>query len=348
MHESPRRRPRKNQILDHLIALTNPEIRRFLRRHKIDGADAENKGQLRRALRTAITRRKIATENVVAFLDEVTPWGKQHVYFFKGGSPKNWRDPKWVADHLTSHKIFEFLDARSDKLELPEHLEIARITADKSQLRITAIRKREGWVRDETYDNVKKKGEDGRPLWLKGYTYQVLRGIVAFEWNLIANEAFLQITQLPSNGSYEGVRDEFKKKIESWLDLGDFDAVDLGRAVKKLHQLEEKGKPVAISHAADYDRLGHRRVSVRSTSTKVPLRGDSTVDGILKLVTRTSIPRIGDFYFGADGAAIATDGKPHSRKHIIIIAQKNRVNFATPDTEKGIRSVLTELRKLSA
>ena len=349
MPDRPRRRRRQNLILDHLTALTNQEIRLFLKRHKIDGASAQAKDQLRKILRQSLQTRKITTKSVVDFLDEVTPWGKQHVYLYSGPAKHSWREANWVDGHLKAHGLDHLLNAQTGKLILPDTLEIASITVTRKRLHVTAIRKREGWVRDEGYDVTRKKGDDGRPLWLKGYSYQVLRGITAFEWNLLTNEAFLQVTQLPTTGSYEGVADEFKKKIAPWLDLSEFKLVDLRRAVKKLHELEEKGKGTAESHAADYSRLGRRRIAVRSTSTKVPLRGDRTVDGVLKLVQRDGIPRIGDFYFDGDGArtVAAGDGKPEKRRHVIIMAEKGRINFATPGKEEGLRSVLTELRTLS-
>ena len=82
----------------------------------------------------------------------------------------------------------------------------------------------------------------------------------------------------------------------------------------------------------------------------MPLRGDRTVDGVLKLVQRDGIPRIGDFYFDGDGArtVAAGDGKPEKRRHVIIMAEKGRINFATPGAEEGLRSVSTSCERLAA
>jgi hypothetical protein len=347
MPKRPRRR-RQDLILDHLIALTNAEIQRFLKRHKIPGASANAKDQLRGVLRQALEANTITTEAVVAFLDEVTPWGKQHVYLYKGPPSKDWRDQTWVAAYLKSHKVDHLVDARTDAIVLPKELQLASINSSTTRLRVTAIRRREGWVRNEEYDNTSKKAPDGRPLWLKAFVYEVLRGIVAFEWNLISNEAFLQITQLPSGGNYESVTDEFTKLVEPWLDLKSFKLINLRHALKRLHELEESGKAAAESHAADFSRLGQRRIALRSTSTKVPLRGDIVLDGMLKILWKDGIPRMGDFFFKEDGGVAAKDGKSESRAHVIIMAEKGRVNFVTPYTEDGIRNVLTKLRKLSS
>lgn len=343
--EKPRRR-QQDLILDHLTALTNKEIRRFLKRHKIAGASVQAKDELRRILRDALKAEQISTKSVVRFLDEVTPWGKQHVYLYTGPSAKDWRNEKWVMDHFKAHDLLNLLNAATDTIVLPEELQLACIHWSKQRLRITAVRKREGWVRSEEHDNKKKKTPEGRPLWLKGYVYQVLRGITAFEWNLVSNEAFLQITQLPGGQNYETIADEFRKAVEPWLDLGTFKAVDLRPAVKKLHELEEQGKGTAHSHAMSFARLGQRHVDARSSSSRVPLFGDRVVDGVLKMMREGGIPRIGDYFFDENGNVGDGDGKPQARWHVIIMAEQGRINFATPIMEQGVRNVLNSLRTL--
>ncbi len=166
--QQPRRRRRHDLILDHPIALTNAEIQRFLKRHKIASASARAKDELRIALRQALKASDITTEAVVAFLDEVTPWGKQHIHLYKGPLSKDWRNQAWVAAHLKAHKPDHLVDARTDVIVLPEDLELACINWSARHLRITAIRRREGWVRNEECDKTKKKAPDGRPLWFRG------------------------------------------------------------------------------------------------------------------------------------------------------------------------------------
>jgi hypothetical protein len=287
---APKQRGVQDLILDHLTALTNAEIRKFLRRHKVSGASAKAKDELRTLVKEALDAGDITTESIVKFLDEVTPWGKQHLYLYKAPSSKDWRSKPWVTRHLETHKLTDLLDALTDRIVLPEELELACITWNSHRLRVTAIRKRAGWVRNEEYDDTQKESDDGRPVWLKGYVFQVLRGITAFEWNLVSNEAFLQITQLPTGASYESVAEEFKNKVQPWLNLDQFKVVDLRPIVKKLHQMEEQGKGTVVSHALDYSRLGQRRISVRSTSSQVPLLGDNVIDGILKTVRKDGVP----------------------------------------------------------
>ena len=44
---------------------------------------------------------------------------------------------------------------------------------------------------------------------LRAYLSGTSRGLVIFEWNLVASNAMLQITELPSESKYEEVRDQF-------------------------------------------------------------------------------------------------------------------------------------------
>src|SRR5688500_9578728 len=99
------RRRRHDLILAHLTALTNAEIQRFLNRHTMARASEQAKDELRSILRQAIKDGDITTQHVVTFLDEVTPWGKQHVDLYTGPPTKDWRNKDWVEGHFKSHKL---------------------------------------------------------------------------------------------------------------------------------------------------------------------------------------------------------------------------------------------------
>lgn len=332
-------------LVDQLSALTVNEIKQFLRRKKLPTTG--RKEQLRETVETALRKRKIAVKHLAAFLDEVTPWGKQHVFLYKGPAARNWRDESWVRDRLAKNDLLGLLNARAKSLVLPEELAIASIQWSKRRLRIVSVKKREGWLRDDEHDEDAEL-DDGRPVQMRAWVRQVLRGIVALEWDLVSGNAFLQITQLPSGMLYEKVAAEFATLVKPWLNLANFSLIDLRTLATRLFEQEEKGAGKAESHAFDFNRLGQRNVSARSTSSKVPLRGDPTVDNVMKMVRNDGgIPRIADFYWESNGE-LSDDGEPHSKRpHFVIVAEKGRLNFKTPNTEDGFRSVLTELRKLA-
>lgn len=341
MAKSIRKRATKDQIVDHLTALSAKEIKAFLRRHRLSVGDMV-KEELRTRIIGALKDGKVTIEQVVAYLDEVTPWGKQHVFFFDGPSEHKWRDSKWVSAHLESNGLKGILGAKSDRLILPDELELASIDWSPKRLRVTAIRKREGWVRREEFDKSAKA--DGRPMELRAFVHQVFRGITAFEWNLVSNEAFLQVTQLPTGASYENAANEFADAIDAWLDLSDFDKVDLRKIIKNLEELIDKGKTDVELHALASGFMGQRRLSARSTSSKVPLNGNASLDRAMKSIRSSSVPRIADYFWPTTAGS---DGDDNPRVHVIVVAEHQRINFATPTSEEGFRHVLQGLRKLS-
>lgn len=336
-------RRKADLLIDHLMALSAAELRGLPRRLRI--RSLKNKAELRERLAELIGNQTLSTETIVEFLDQVTPWGKQHVFLYRGpsGVTKNWRKASWVRTLLKKEGL-EGLLGKSIPLVLPEKLTLASIQSSPSSLRITAIRRREGWVRD--YSLVKHgKTPDGREVEYRGFVRQVLRGLVAFEWDLVANEAMLQVSQLPTGGSYEGVETEFATSVASWLDHSTFTRVDVRRAISKLRKLEQDGKGKVQTHAIGMDRIGSRRVTLRSTSSKVPLLGDTALDDFIQSIESDSVPRISDYYWEADeGGANQLDGR---RTHFVVVGERRRVNFMTPSSEERIRDVLAELRRLS-
>jgi len=339
------RRHERNLLIDHLMALSGAELHGLRRRWRLPSAQC--KAELREVLCKAIGNGTLTTDAIVDFLDEVTPWGKQHVILYRGpkDSAKNWRDSAWVKVTLKQHDLSTLLGKRLP-LVLPKELTLASIQSLSSTLRVTAIRRREGWVRD--YTLIKRgKTTDGRELEYRGYVRQVLRGLVAFEWNLVANEAMLQISQLPTGGSYSGVAAEFSNRVASWLALDTFTTVDIRRAIGKLHKLETSGTPKATSRALGLDRLGSRRMTFRSTSSKIPLHGDKALDKFIDDSMPNCIPRISDFDWGPAGAGDGGDHAGAKRTHFAMVGNEKRINFMTPNSEKRIRDVLAELRRLS-
>lgn len=128
--------------------------------------------------------------------DTVVPWGKQHVFLFTGprGDVKPWKDSQHVLDKLKKQQLEHLFNARLP-LVLPEELTLSSITHAAGRLRVTAIQKREYSERAPEHDDTKVTEGDGEVI-LKAYVNHVSRTLVAFEWDLNANVAMLQITQL--------------------------------------------------------------------------------------------------------------------------------------------------------
>ena len=80
------------------------------------------------------------------------------------------------------------------------------VTHANGRLRITAVEKREYAERTPEHDQ-EKETRSGERITLRAYMYHLTRTLVAFEWDLNANVAMLQITQLQEDGDYEKLGD---------------------------------------------------------------------------------------------------------------------------------------------
>ena len=204
------------QVVTDLLVLKREQICDFLAHNglPLSGTKEQFRGYVEEALQEGV----ISLTTLVEFLDEVIPWGKQHVFLYKGpkSSIADWKKADWIAKLLKKHRLSKYLNATLP-LALPEKMKISSIFHGEGRLRITAIKKREWWERDPEYDD-KTETADGDDVQLRAFIHRVTRSLVAFEWDLIANTAFLQVSQLPTGFLYEEVAEEFFDLISAWFE----------------------------------------------------------------------------------------------------------------------------------
>lgn len=330
-------------IITDLLALKKTQIREFLGRHRL--TKAGTKEEIRTRLEEALEKESLSLAQIVQFLDEVIPWGKQHVYLYKGPqtSIANWRKPDWLENHLKKHRCGKYLNA-SLPLVLPEKMKVSSIWHDARRLRVTAIKRRDWWERDTRYDRstATAAGED---VELRAFVHRVTRGLVAFEWDLVANNAFLQISQLPSGFDYADVAEEFFELIDAWLDRSLFTSCDLRPPITQLHALEESGSGETRSHGIDYRTLQGRQFGGKSASPADPLLGEASIDAALRAIRKSGIGHTGNFYWVPNNGAGPAHCPFESDIHVILVGFKNRINFPTPNDEKTVRYVLSRIRR---
>jgi len=277
----------------------------------------------------------------------VVPWGKQHVFLFKGphGDQQVWKNPDHVLRHLKHHRVGKYLNARLP-LILPEKLTLSSITHSDGRLRVTAIQRRDYTERAPEHDG-KKETEDGKTVILRAYTEYLSRTLVAFEWDLNANTAMLQITQLQRATYYEEVAKEFSGLVSGWLDIDKFGLVDIRNAIKRLYDLEKSSDPETRSHGIDYRTLRGSRLSAKSPSPRDSVISENVIDDAMTNVAKKGVGHMGNFYWLA-----GTNGNPVPNPltgdvHVIIVGDKSRINFPTPNNEDVVRYVLHRVRELS-
>lgn len=334
------------QLVTDLLAMKKPQIQGFL--ELVEMPKSGTKAVIRERIEDALREGTLPPERIVRFLDDVTPWGKQHVYLYKGpiASFTEWKKTDWVAGRLKQHRLSKLLNAALP-LALPDRMKVSSILHDGRKLRITAIKRREWYERSPDYDESKETVE-GDAVELRAFVHRVMRSLVAFEWDLTANTALLQISQLPTGHSYEEVAQEFFDLIGGWLDISRFTIVDLRKPIQKLHKLEEDGAGEARSHGINYRTLEGRRLEGKSASPSDSLLGEVVIDAALAAIRQSGVAHLGNFYWLPNGATNPAVNPLESEVHVIIIAQHNRISFPTPNSEYTVRYVLSRIRRYCA
>lgn len=333
-------------VVTDLLALKKTQIGQFLGNNGLPKSGT--KEQIRERIEQALSDKTISLSQIIQFLDEVIPWGKQHVYLYKGptSSIADWKDTGWVTELLKKHRLKKYLNANLP-LVLPGKMKVSSIVHDTKRLRITAIKKREWWERDTDYDDTTVTDE-GDDVQLRAFVHRVTRSLVAFEWDLVANVAFLQVSQLPTGFDYAEVAEEFFELIEGWLDIKNFSVVDLRSPIKRLHELEEAGKGETRSHGINYRTTEGRRFEGKSASPSDPLLGDVNIDAALGAIRKTGVGHLGNFYWLPNHIANPGFNPLDAEIHVIVVGSKNRINFPTPNVEQTVRYVLSRVRNHSS
>lgn len=332
----------QTQIITDLLALKKTQIRDFLGGNGLSRSGT--KEEIRGRIEESLADGSLAFSQLVLFLDEVIPWGKQHVFLYKGPSRSiaNWKNTDWLAKLLKEHRLSKLLNATLP-LALPDKMKLSSILHDGGRLRVTAIKRRDWWERESGYDDTTRTAE-GNSVELRAFVHRVTRSLVAFEWNLNSNTAFLQVSQLPTGFRYSEVAAEFFNLTAAWLDIKSFSVAKLPPVIKKLHELEEAGTPETRSHGINYRTSQGRRLEAKSASPADSVLGEAPIDAALGAVRKDGVGYLGNFYWLGKSQTNGASNPLDEEAHAIIVASDNRVNFPTPNSEQTIRYVLSRIR----
>jgi hypothetical protein len=335
----------RGALIDFVLALRKSHIQDFLK--QVELSKSGTKEDLRERIHEALDGGDLTYERLVDFLDSVAPWGKQHVFLYQGprGDVQAWKDPNHTQRLLKRHHVGKLFNARLP-LILPEKLTLSSVTHVDGRLRVTAIEKREYTERRPEHDE-EKETESGERITLRAYAHHLTRTLAAFEWDLNANVAMLQITQLQMDGDYERVAEQFTQLVSPWLDLKQFGPVDLRQVIQGLHEIEGKGQAEARSHGVHYRSPRGRRVSAHSPSPQDSVLGEKFLDDAMDSVRKNGVGHLGNFYWLASKKLGLVADTLKDDVHVIIVAAKSRVNFPTPNSEEVVRYVLHRVRAFS-
>lgn len=335
----------RDALLDFVLALRKSHVREFLK--GVELPVSGTKATLRSRLQEELKKGGVTLDRLVEFLDSVAPWGKQHVFLYDGPrfDLRPWKDPGHVQGLLKQHRLGKLFNARLP-LVLPDKLTLSSVTHSDGRLRVTAVQKRDYSERAQEHDE-EKNTPDGERISLRAYVHHLTRTLVAFEWDLNANAAMLQITQLQMDGDYEELAGEFARLVAPWLDFRQFGPIDLRPVIGKLDEIEKDGHAETRSHGIDFRSPRGRRVSARSPSPRDPVRGEVFIDNAVDSVRKNSVGHLGNFYWLGGNHSGPVPNPLKGDAHVIIVAAKSRVSFPTPNTEDVVRYVLHRVRALS-
>ena len=335
----------RQALIDFVLALRKSHVQDFLK--QVELAKSGTKQDLRERVQEALDEGDLTYDILVNFLDSVVPWGKQHVFLYQGprGDVQEWKDPDHTQRLLKQHRLGMLFNARLP-LILPETLTLSSVTHGDGRLRLTAVEKREYTERTPEHDE-NKTTQGGERISLKAYVHHLTRTLAAFDWDLNANVAMLQITQLQMEGDYEKVAEQFFRLVKPWLDIKQFSAVDLRPVIRMLPEIEKNGQAEARSHGIHYRSPRGRRVSAHSPSPRDSVRGERFIDDAMDSVRKNGVGHLGNFYWLANIKPGLAVNPLTGDVHVIIVGAKSRVNFPTPNTEDVVRYVLHRVRELS-
>jgi hypothetical protein len=335
----------RSRIISYVMSLRADIIRDFLANKNLPKSGI--KPELRERIENALEEGTLDYKDLVNVIDSAAPCGKQHVFLYEGPASEvtRWKDEKYCNKVLQRGGVVKYLNARLP-LILPKTLALSSIQYRDEELSVYGVERREHHERREEYDKKEKRGED-EEIELRAYVHQVTRGVIIFTWNLLSNEAMLQVSQMPSGSKYEEIEKNFGLLVGPWLNLGLFQKVDLRRAIRKLHELEDTGQTEARSHSIGYRTLGGRAVEARSPTPRDSVVGEPDLDSALRSIRGHGTGHIGNFYWLPSASTSIPQNPLKKEVHTIIVGDKGRINFTTPNGWEDIKYVLFRVRTLS-
>ncbi|MDI6733801.1 MAG: hypothetical protein QME51_10270, partial [Planctomycetota bacterium] len=139
----------------------------------------------------------------------------------------------------------------------------------------------------------------------------------------------------------------FAGLVNPCLDITGFEKIDLRRAIRKLSELEAQGKPEARSHSIAFRSSGGWTNETTSPKPSASVLEETDFGKALDIIRKRSIGHIGNFYW-LDSSDISADHNLlEDEVHTIIVGNKRRINFTTPNREEDIRYVLSRVRAIS-
>lgn len=337
-------------LLSQLGALNAREVREFAVQHDLPRA-GKKKDELLETIAAALhDRGGPSWKELVLYLDQVEPYGRQHVYAYKpDGAFQDWGDRQFLEDKLQAAGQIALLDTPT-ALAAPAAVTLGSITLDEDGvLGIQAISKRTYLRRRAELD----EEVDGDALPGQNTVARVYEEVSARSWVRLRCETesgacSVHVAQLERKGDYEAVFEEFKDLIAGWFPVDLLQPIYLSRGIARLQEEYEADPDNAVVRvqASEYTSRGGRHGSISSARARQGVVGESAALNNAVTAMRESGPAAtGNFYFRrqADHAQSPL-GKD---LHVTCVVKDNRINVRRPTEPAELSWVLGRIRHYS-
>lgn len=324
----------KKFILDLFQELGKKEMTPFLVSHGL--RTTGTKAAIRKEVENGLVDRRTTYASLVRFIDRHSEWDKQHVYVLNGPAIdiSRWRDRHSLHDQMP--QMVKVVAGSPAVRILPEELSLQSVASDGSRLRLVAVERQE--YRDRRPELDADEEVDGKAIHYKAYEDSTWRGVMAFEWDMVANVAIIQISQMSSASEYEDARQRLVALVGDWIPFDHFRVVDMRRVIKNLHAQEEGGSREVRLQEIDYSTQGGRRFAGKSAANGLKLLGEAVTDDVMRQLRNAGEGRIANAYWLKSPPALMDE------VHVILVAESGRVNFTTHNDEAVVRHVLGRIR----
>jgi hypothetical protein len=333
-------------LLSHVLSLRRDFINDLLRGNV--PFTGRKKGELRGQLKLALKEGALNVEDVLRFLADREPAGKQHVFMYRAKASINdeWRGTEAVRQAIKEAGFGELLDAELP-VAMPEELTLSSIVVEENEVEIVAVEARRYTEHVEELDEF-GEADDGTEIEWRAFAHRVARSTVRLRWNLATRTAELHITQATEKGTvrnyYDEVVQRFSQQVEPFLDFDNFQPLNMHKVLHALASLEQGADPLTRSREASFESPGGSHVRARSPSRTASVYQEQVVRQALDPVDTPTSGQGGNLYWLQDAAQ---DGVLDDDLHTVIIAHDARVHFMRPSSVEAIAYVLKQVRSLS-
>lgn len=356
--------PQKQQelLLNLFRSLTADHVKKFMKRHEISGR-SKNKPELLDTVEKALKEPGLTWANLIAYLDEVELYQKQHVILMR--SIENTED-QWTEERLKEAVVQDGKDmfwGASVSVAAPDDLQYSAIQVMGDLFSVHAIGQRTYVHRNEDLESGFKAPTPDSEV--RVYETVRVRAWARLELDLTSGNAVIRCTKMPTRAAQDALVKAFDELISTWFPIAAFCPVDLAAAISTLHENEEN-----TPREARVQEISYRTASGLQTVVKASTGGSSVsghgaaVDDAVKTLRTTGRAARGVFYFlppqatgqtgtspasATDGAASRAVSNPFVKEcRVAMRAEAGVVQFSKATPKPELEYALRRIRVLAA